>query len=377
MAGVFIGYSISIPVYLALFLLVAAWSLWRKNGAAIFGYVLATLAPLVWYGWAGREPILGSLLFTAAFFFSLREIFWKKGRVAGKGPTRSDRSRLVGSIAVLSLFLLLGARESDIIVSKLYYIPWPIYPDYTYPPGVERFDLKSVDGTKLNGWFFRGKSPEAAKRPVILYVHGNAGNMAAQMSQFEFLMDWGYDVFTFDYRGFGLSEGRPSRRGLWKDTQAAFREMATRHPGRRYAVVGFSMGASYAALLAALEPRLSSAVIIAPFPTFREIGAYTLRSWGLPLWSVPAASALLVPRDLEPREAFRRAKTPPPALFVHGTADGNVPFAMGEGLAREYRGPKTILAMPGYGHGDHFKGPLGEEFRRNLDSLLSGKKVGS
>jgi pimeloyl-ACP methyl ester carboxylesterase len=279
-------------------------------------------------------------------------------------------------IALLVLVGLIALREIDYTVSKLYYIGWPIYSDYVYPPGIEKISFKSLDGTPLTGWYLRSKSPLAAKRPALLYVHGNAGNMAAQYSQFAFLQDWGYDLFAFDYRGFGLSGGHPSRAGLWKDTQSAFQELTVLAPGRKYGVVGFSMGATYAVLLATHEPRVSEAAFIGCFTTFREIGSYTLRNWGFPRWTTPFLAWLLVPNGLDPEDACH-GQTNPPALFVHGTADGNVPYVMGEEMARNYQGQKELLIMPDYGHGDYFKGPMGTKFHQAIDRLFQGKGLKS
>lgn len=270
------------------------------------------------------------------------------------------------------LAALITVRESDVTVSKLYYIGWPIYPDYVYPSGIQKVDFKSLDGTPLNGWYIRSKSRAAAKRPVLLYVHGNAGNLAAQYFQFSFLPDWGYDVFIFDYRGFGLSGGRSTREGLWQDTQAAFEELTLLQPGRPYGVVGFSMGSTYAIQLAAHEPRVAAVALMGGFTSFREIGAYTLGTWGFPRWTTPFLAWLLVPNELDPLDVVGKEGLPP-ALFVHGTADGNVPYEMGQRLDQFYHGPKELLIMPGYGHGDYFKGSLGDQFHQALDRLFAGK----
>jgi len=270
---------------------------------------------------------------------------------------------------LMFLIFLTGFRKSDYMVSKFYYIPWPIYTDYVYPVGVKKISFQSLDGTQLTGWYFHGNSSSAQTRPVLLYLHGNAGNLAAQYSQFEFLPKWGYDVFAVDYRGYGLSQGHPSRGGLWKDTQAAFQEMTVLQPGRKYGVVGFSMGAAYATMLIAHEPRVSAAVIIAPFTTFREIGIDDLEKIGFPNWLAAFIGWILVPDGLEPRKA-ETSKHLPPALFVHGTADGSIPYWMGEQLAHNYSGPVMFLTMPGYNHGDFHLGQMGNTFHQALDQLF-------
>lgn len=378
--NVFIAYSASIPLFIIFFFLLLCWSLFRRNLKGLCALTGVAVVPPILNGLRTVEGGWGIFFFVLVPAYCLWQIFnipapskhpVKKGKVRNS-PSVPSRWNLLGRTTILVFLLLVGVRQSDLIVSKLYFVPWPIYSDYTYPEGVQKVFFKSLDGTMLNGWYFHGKSPDASKRPVLLYVHGNAGNMAAQLFQFSFLMDWGYDVFAFDYRGFGLSEGHPSRQGLWKDTQAAFQEMTMLAPNRKYAVVGFSMGGPYALQLVTHESRVSEAAIFTCFSSFREIGIYTMGTWGVPKGLAPFLGWLLIPNGLDARDA-ELIDPLTPALFVQGTWDGNIPFAMTEKMAAGYGGPHEFLPMPNYPHGDYFKGPLGDKFHQALDGLFIGK----
>ncbi|MEJ2564322.1 MAG: alpha/beta hydrolase [Anaerolineales bacterium] len=78
--------------------------------------------------------------------------------------------------------------------------------------------FQSADGTRLSGWWIE---PEAGPKGTVLVAHGNAQNISAHFSLFDWLVRSGYEVFIFDYRGYGKSEGEPDLEGSVRDTRAA------------------------------------------------------------------------------------------------------------------------------------------------------------
>ena len=64
----------------------------------------------------------------------------------------------------------------------------------------------SMDGKRLHGWFF----PLNGEYPVILFFHGNAGNISHRLDNVKLLLERQLQVFIFDYRGYGESSGSPS-----------------------------------------------------------------------------------------------------------------------------------------------------------------------
>ena len=77
--------------------------------------------------------------------------------------------------------------------------------------------LNTPDGQVLHGWFF----PVAQDEPVILFCHGNAGNISHRLDYIRLLTRMGFNVFIFDYRGYGKSSGKPSEQGLYIDALCA------------------------------------------------------------------------------------------------------------------------------------------------------------
>jgi len=85
----------------------------------------------------------------------------------------------------------------------------------------EDITLEASDGVSVHGWFVPGNSSR-----VLLYFHGNAGNISHRLYSIKEFHDLGLSVFIIDYRGYGQSSGKPSEQGLYRDGEAAWRYLA-------------------------------------------------------------------------------------------------------------------------------------------------------
>src|SRR5438552_3946745 len=88
--------------------------------------------------------------------------------------------------------------------------------------------FKAQDGISLNGWFFSAPPASLWKSLVVLLCHGNAGNISGRVDFCHTLVRMGLNVFQFDYRGYGRSEGRPSEKGTYLDAEAAVKWLETK-----------------------------------------------------------------------------------------------------------------------------------------------------
>ncbi|REJ67458.1 MAG: alpha/beta hydrolase [Planctomycetota bacterium] len=237
-----------------------------------------------------------------------------------------------------------------------------VYQPMTYPQGnwrpvdldVEDAWFESEDGTKLHGWYV----PHPQPRGVAILLHGNAGNIThcastlRQLSQRHELA-----VMTFDYRGYGRSEGKPHEQGILQDARAARAWLAQRTgvAERDVILIGRSLGGGVAVDLAAKDGT-RGLVLASTFTSLPDVGSHHV-PW------VPAR--LLMASRLDSLTKIRDFHGP--LLQSHGTADQVVPFALGKQLHEAAPGPKQFVAMSGAGHND----PWNAEFHQALDEFLA------
>src|SRR5262249_589270 len=109
----------------------------------------------------------------------------------------------------------------------------------------EELHFSSPSGKDLVGWYFTAH-PETPPKGVIVLFHGNGQNLSSHFSLLYWILDHGYDLFVFDYPGYGLSAGDPSPRGTVEAGVAAMRWVQNRKPRAPVIVYGQSLGGAVA-----------------------------------------------------------------------------------------------------------------------------------
>src|ERR1035437_1336658 len=133
--------------------------------------------------------------------------------------------------------------------------------------------FKASDGVELNGWFFPAGTNSHRPRLAVLVCHGNAGNISHRLDTCAALLPTGVNVFVFDYRGYGRSQGRPSEEGTYRDAQAAYQWLRQKgFAGVNIIAFGESLGGGVAAELAARET-VGGLVLQSTFTSIPDMGA--------------------------------------------------------------------------------------------------------
>ncbi len=242
-------------------------------------------------------------------------------------------------VAGAAEFLRHRFQHSQMFLPEKY--PTGIWEPQGYGVPAEDVWFDSADGTQLHGWWI----PFKRARGTVLYCHGNAGNITNRIGVYRFLRRLRLNVLTFDYRGYGRSEGKPSETGLFQDAQAAH-DFLTETQGEkasRILLFGHSLGGAVAIDLAA-QRACAGLVVQSSFTDLRHMAR--VRFPGLPM-------------HLITRNKFRSLSKVPhltmPKLFIHGTSDETIPFSIGETLFEAAAEPKSWYPVPHAGHNDVYR----------------------
>lgn len=210
------------------------------------------------------------------------------------------------------------------------------------------------DDVTLHGWFVPG-----AGENVLLFFHGNAGNISHRLDSIAIFRSLGLSTLIVDYRGYGHSSGRISERGSYADARAAFRylrDVRGIDPGR-IVLFGRSLGSAVAIELATHE-RPRALIAESCYTSLTDVGARHYRL-------LPVRLLSRIRYDSVPRVAAIDC----PKLFIHSRDDEVVPFTLARRLFEVAAEPKHFLEITG----DHNAGFItsGRRYVEGLRQFLA------
>lgn len=241
---------------------------------------------------------------------------------------------------------LYGALSLALYLMQDRLIYYPEVPSREYEATPAQFNmnfetvtLTASDGVLLTAWYVPAKSP----RDVVLFAHGNAGNISHRLDAIRLFHDMGLSVFIFDYRGYGQSAGKPDEEGTYRDAESAWQYLTViRNIAPEHIVIfGESLGTSIAAHLAA-QHQPGALILASAFTAMPELAA-DLYPYFPARWLVRSRYDTL--HHLKDVHA--------PVLIAHSREDEIIPFRHGQTLFRAAHEPRQFLELRG-GHNDLF-----------------------
>jgi len=255
----------------------------------------------------------------------------------------------------VKILVLLIALLATIVVLMVVFEKSLIFFPTKYPSGrwdtaalargsgceIEDCSYESGGGVRLLSWWCRpeGAAPDA---PVLLFLHGNAGNLSDRA---EFILELstrlGVEVFIVGYRGYGRSEGGPSEHGLFADARASWDYLVSERgvDPSRIVIFGKSLGGAVAVDLASkVEP--AGLIVESSFTSIPDMASrhYPFVPRGLIRTKMDSLSKIV--------------GIAVPKLFIHSRMDEVVPYDLGRRLYEAASGPKTFYEVDGAGHNE-------------------------
>lgn len=202
--------------------------------------------------------------------------------------------------------------------------------------GMREVTYETDDGLKLTSWY---APPKEKDGKVIVYFHGNAGNISGRAARARMFIDHGYGVLLAEYRGYGGNPGSPTEEGLYKDGRAALKFLDDEgYRVSQMVFYGESLGSGVSVQLAG-EVQPPQMILESAFTSAVEVGARVY--FYLPV-------SLMMRDRYDSLSKIKGVKSS--LLMLHGAHDGLIPLFLGRKLFDAANDPKQFIEISNGGH---------------------------
>ncbi len=200
----------------------------------------------------------------------------------------------------------------------------------------ESFLFPSGETYRCHAWYYAANRESLWNDWVLLYSHGNGGNISYRLDLHDLWLQEGFNVLAYDYRGYGQSSGRPSEAGTYQDIQAAYDWLLAKgFPPDKIIALGESLGGGVASHLAS-QVELGALVLQSTFTSISDIGKE---------WFPWLPTQTLGTIDYATRDRLPDLKIP--VLILHSRSDSLIPFHHAERNYELAQAPKRFIEIKG------------------------------
>lgn len=239
---------------------------------------------------------------------------------------------LIFTPSILIVLLIIYFMQRSLI-----YFPVQDKPERSHYDALDMHEVSitTTDNIKLFSWY----KPAMAKKPTILFLHGNAGHIGYRMPWIRKFLQEGYGVLLLEYRGYGGNDGAPNEEGLYMDARAGVDFLLkSTVEATNIILFGESLG-SAVAIQIATEKLFCALILQSPFSSLKKVAKHHYPWMFLSPWDKFNSIEKL--KDINV-----------PLLLVHGQRDEVVPYSHARDLYAKANEPKHFLSYPDLHHND-------------------------
>jgi pimeloyl-ACP methyl ester carboxylesterase len=221
-------------------------------------------------------------------------------------------------VVLLGLYVMIGS-VLYFFQEKLLFLPTTLEQDYQYQfnyPFEELF-LETEKNTTINALHFKAENSKG----VILYFHGNAGDLSRWGKITEYFVEKHYDVLVMDYRTYGKSKGKLSEAAFYKDAQYCYDYLLKHYPENEITLYGRSLGTGIASYIAS-KNNPKQLILETPYYSILDVARDRF-----PMFPI----SKLLKYHFPTYQFLPKAKCP--ITIIHGTDDNLVPYVSGKKLS--------------------------------------------
>lgn len=243
---------------------------------------------------------------------------------------------ILSIVAFLLVAYLILCGGLYFLQEKLIFLPDKLPKNYQFKfaQKFEELNIASSDGVKINGLLFKS----AESKGLVFYCHGNAGSLKTWGPVASTYTRLGYDLFIFDYRSYGKSQGNiKSQTQLYEDHQRLYDKMKERYDEKKIVVLGYSLGTGFASKLAAdNSPR--HLILQAPYFSLKDM---TKRLY-------PFAPTFMLKYRFDNNANLGNCAMP--VTIFHGTDDRVLYFGSSEKLVAAHKEKVEFIPLENENH---------------------------
>ncbi len=237
-------------------------------------------------------------------------------------------------IAFLTILIFPGCKP---VVNKLAFYPDTknVLSTDQLPANVQEVFIETEDHIKIQSYFIPNKSSEK----ILIYFHGNAGNICHRLSDLMQISSFGINVLGVGYRGYGKSQGKPSENGIYLDGKAALNYATQKlcFPTGNIIILGRSIGTAVA-INTSQKTNICGLILVTPLTS----GEDHAKAQGLGFVSFLAGKSF--------DNIGKIINVSCPILIIHGTQDNVIPFEMGKKIYNKAKTKKQFVKIEGANH---------------------------